>query len=360
MVPAAGTAGVDNGRMSGADHYLAPFPRVPLGHWPTPLERAPRLAGALGLDAVFLKRDDINGFAGGGNKLRKLEFLLGAALEDGVDTVITSGALQTNHGRQTAAACARLGLRCELVLTTTVPRTQTEYVTSGNVLLDRLFGARLHVCADAAERDRTAEALAEEAAAQGRRAVVLPVGGSNALGSLGYVAAATELFAQLRALDVTSAHIMAPLGSGGTAAGLTLGAELCDWPGTLEFPSVLKPTAGAREELVSLTGKAGRLLGLGRSVAARALERAAVHDRTLGGGYGQPTPQMWRALRLFATEEGVALDPVYTGKAAAALLSGPPPAGTPLVFVHTGGLPGLFAYAGDLDEDLAVPQEPVR
>jgi hypothetical protein len=158
------------------------FPRVPLGHWPTPLDDAPRLSAALGGVAVLLGRDDVNSLGLGGNKLRKLEYLLGRALTEGADTVITSGALQTNHGRQTATACARLGLRCELVLTAKVPRAGEAYERSGNVLLDHLFGARVHVCADAAEADRTYGRLLADAAEQGRTVATVPVGGSDATG----------------------------------------------------------------------------------------------------------------------------------------------------------------------------------
>jgi len=324
---------------------LSRFPRVPLGHWPTPLEEAPRLTAALGGPPVLIKRDDVNGLGVGGNKLRKLEFLLGAALADGADTVITFGALQTNHGRQTAAACARLGLRCELVLTAKVPRDGEAYEQSGNVLLDHLFGAIVHVCADADETERTYQRLIDEAAAEGRKVVTFPVGGSNGLGTLGYAAAAEELLGQLAVLGIPSACVVVPQGSGATAAGVLLGTALLGWPGRVAVASVSHPAIEARADLVRLTGEAAGLLG----VAAPDLDHLAIEESTIGPGYGVPTSAVWDALRLFASTEGVVLDPVYSGKAAAALMGwaerGELAPDQPIVFLHTGGLPGLYGYA---------------
>ncbi|KAA2258024.1 D-cysteine desulfhydrase family protein [Solihabitans fulvus] len=329
------------------------FPRVKLGTWPTPLEDAPRLSEALGGPTVLLKRDDVNGLGAGGNKLRKLEFLLGAALADGADTVVTFGALQTNHGRQTAAACARLGLRCELVLTAKVPRSGEAYERSGNVALDRLFGARVHVCANADETAATYQRLLDEAAADGRTVTTLPVGGSNGLGTLGYVAAAIELVGQLTERGIESARIVVPQGSGATVAGLALGTALLGWPGRVEAASVSHPADEAREELGRLASDAAALLGVGSPTPndSPALN-VRVQDGTIGPGYGVPTEAVWAALRLFASTEGVVLDPVYTGKAAAALVEwagrGEFARGEHVVFVHTGGLPGLYGYAPEL------------
>ncbi|MFF5206925.1 D-cysteine desulfhydrase family protein [Streptosporangium sp. NPDC000396] len=328
---------------------LGRFPRTSLGTWPTPLEEAPRLSERLGR-RVLLKRDDVNGLGGGGNKLRKLEFLLGRALADGVDTVITFGALQTNHGRQTAAACARLGLRCLLILVTSVPRTGEAYERSGNILLDELLGAEVHICPD---KDAAAEAyfrLLQAEEAEGRRVATFPIGGSDALGSLGYVAAAEELIGQLRGAGVDTARIVVPLGSAGTAAGLIVGAGALGWPGVIEPVCVLQPAPAAEAELRTLAADAAALL----EIAPPAFDRVDVHDRMLGPGYGVPTDQVWQALKLFARAEGVMLDPVYTGKAAAALLSLPPSdqSDEPIVFIHTGGLPGLFGYAPELRKEL--------
>ncbi|MET9631091.1 D-cysteine desulfhydrase family protein [Lentzea sp. NPDC006480] len=314
---------------------LSAFPRVALGSWPTPLDDAPRLATALGSPPVLLKRDDVNGLGAGGNKLRKLEFLLGQAIEDGADTIITFGALQTNHGRQTAAACAKLGLRCELVLTAKVPMTGDAYEKSGNVVLDHMFGAHVHICADAEETVRTYERINHD------KAVTLPVGGSNGLGTLGYVAAAVELIGQLNERGVDNATIVVPHGSGATAAGIALGTELLGWSGTVHAASVSHSAEDAEKELRGLANDAAALL----NAPAPKLDHVRVTDDTIGPGYGVPTPDMWNVLKLFAETEGVILDPVYTGKAAVAFQRIAPTSEVPLVFLHTGGLPGFYGYA---------------
>lgn len=314
---------------------LSAFPRVALGSWPTPLDDAPRLAAALGSPPVLIKRDDVNGLGAGGNKLRKLEFLLGQAIEQGADTVITFGALQTNHGRQTAAACAKLGLRCELVLTAKVPMKGDAYERSGNVVLDHMFGANVHVCADADETVQAYEKVNHD------KAVTLPVGGSNGLGTLGYVAAAAELVGQLHERGIDNATIVVPDGSGATAAGLALGTELLGWPGRVHAASVSHSAQDAEQELRTLATDAAALLGRPEPE----LGHVTVTDDTIGPGYGVPTPDMWSVLKLFAETEGVILDPVYTGKAAVKFRELAPQSDVPVVFVHTGGLPGFFGYA---------------
>jgi D-cysteine desulfhydrase family pyridoxal phosphate-dependent enzyme len=321
-------------------------PRITLGQWPTPLDDCPRLTEALGGPRILVKRDDVNGLGAGGNKLRKLEFLLGAALADGADTIITFGAVQTNHGRQTAAACARLGLRCELVLTKAVPMSGDAYDHSGNMLLDQLYGAHVHLCANDVETVAAYERIVETAAAEGRKTATLPVGGSNAVGVLGYVAAVAELHAQLDDLHVD--RIVVAVGSAGTAAGLTAGAGLLGWPVEL-YGACISHTAGESEaDIRRLVGETGTLLGM----PIPNLDHLRLDDSAVGPGYGVPTPQMWDALRLFARTEGITLDPVYSGKAAAALVgavrAGVIGADETVVFVHTGGLPGLFAYAPEL------------
>ncbi|HEX8869857.1 MAG TPA: D-cysteine desulfhydrase family protein [Lentzea sp.] len=314
---------------------LSAFPRVALGSWPTPLDDAPRLATALGSPPVLIKRDDVNGLGAGGNKLRKLEFLLGQAIEDGADTIITFGALQTNHGRQTAAACAKLGLKCELVLTAKVPMKGDAYEKSGNVVLDHMFGANVHICADAEETVETYARVNHD------KAVTLPVGGSNGLGTLGYVAAAVELVGQLNERGIDNATIVVPQGSGATAAGIALGTELLGWPGTVHAASVSHSAQEAEQELKNLAGDAAKLLGSG----IPELAHVRVTDDTIGPGYGVPTPDMWNVLKLFARTEGVILDPVYTGKAAVAFERLAPTSEVPVVFLHTGGLPGFYGYS---------------
>jgi D-cysteine desulfhydrase family pyridoxal phosphate-dependent enzyme len=308
---------------------LSAFPRIPLGSWPTPLDTCPRLSAALGA-TVLVKRDDVGGLGLGGNKLRKLEFTLAAALAAGADTIITFGGVQTNHGRLTAAACARLGLRCELVLTRAVPQTGFAYDRSGNVALDQLFGARVHVCDTDDEATYTANALANATS------VTLPVGGSSGLGVLGYVVAARELTEQLGDQHVD--RIVCAAGSGGTAAGLALGTDT-----PITAVSVSRDADGTREKIEHAAALAVAELG----TDPPKLDHLSVDDSALGEGYGLPTDDVWRALRLFARTEGIVLDPVYTGKAAAALLSGVR-AGETVVFVHTGGVPAIYGYAPDL------------
>ncbi|MDT8909969.1 D-cysteine desulfhydrase family protein [Amycolatopsis sp. PS_44_ISF1] len=328
---------------------LEVFPRAGLGGWPTPLVPAPRLGEALGLPHLLLKRDDVHPLGVGGNKLRKLDFHLGAALASGADTVITFGALQTNHGRQTAAACARLGLRCELVLTATVPRSGEAYERSGNIPLDLLFGARVHVCADEEETGRRYDELVAEAVAQGRKVATIPVGGSDALGALGYLDATRELAHQLSASGIDRARIVAPHASGGTAAGLALGTAVLGSLGA-DFACVSHPLGESTENLTHLVTAAAQLLG----VSTPSLDHVWMSDSTLGEGYGLPAPETWGALRLFGRTEGVVLDPVYTGKVAAALVewsaAGRFDPDETVVFVHTGGLPGLYGYAPEFAE----------
>ena len=320
--------------------------------WPTPLEDCVRLRAHLGGPRILIKRDDVNTLGAGGNKLRKLEFLLGRALADGADTVITFGALQTNHGRQTAAACARLGLACHLVLTASVPRDSEEYVSSGNLLLDELYGAEVHVCRDGEETGRVYDALLAELTAAGRRVATFPVGGSDGVGVLGYVAAAVELRDQLDAAGIRADRVVTAVGSAGTAAGLALGLALLDWPVRLDAVCVSHTAEESTADITRLVGEAAGVLG----VPVPALDQLRVDDAFVGPGYGLPTEEMWAALRTVARTEGIALDPVYTGKAAAGLLAGIAageigPDET-VVFLHSGGLPGLFGYARDAAESM--------
>ncbi|MBM7772615.1 D-cysteine desulfhydrase [Actinokineospora baliensis] len=328
-------------------HDLTAFPRVPLGLWPTPLQDCPRLAAALGVRRLLVKRDDISPLGVGGNKLRKLEFLLGAALGAGVRQVITFGALQTNHGRLTAAACARLGLRCDLVLTRDVPRSGEAYERSGNMALHRVFGANVHLCADEQEVAETCRALAEDAAAHDRPVLSIPIGGSSATGALGYVAATQELLAQL---DDTPDRIVVGAGSAGTAAGIAVALEGLGI--RLDAACVSRDATQARAMITDLAAKTADLLGS----PVPALATLHTDDRAVGPGYGIPTPEVWAAIALFARTEAITLDPVYTGKAAAylraATRSGEIAPTETVVFVHTGGLPGLFAYAPELTQAL--------
>lgn len=329
---------------------LDAFPRVALAHLPTPLERLPRLGRALGGAEIWVKRDDCTGLATGGNKARKLEYLLGAALRDEVDTVITVGGVQSNHARQTAAAAARLGLRCQLVLPRVVPRAGTDYEQSGNLLLDRLLGAEVFVVANEAAAAKQIQALLHEAEVSGRRAVVHPPGGSTPLGALGYVRAALEAVAQLAASGPRFARVYLAVGTGGTLAGLVTGARAAAWQTTFTGVCVAGTEVKQRAEVEALLGGLADLLGA-PAAAAAAGQGFELESRFLGEGYGVPNDATLEAIELCATTEGLLLDPVYTGKAMAALIahvrSGR--AGRdPILFWHTGGTPGLFAYREEL------------
>jgi D-cysteine desulfhydrase family pyridoxal phosphate-dependent enzyme len=328
---------------------LAAAPRVALGHWPTPLEPCRRLQDQVGGPLIWLKRDDCSGLALGGNKTRKLEFLLGRALTDGCDLLFTFGALQSNHARQTAAACARVGVECQLILTRAVARGDDHYLRSGNLLLDGLLGATVHVVEDPDEAFVLFAELHDAAVTSGRRPYVVGPGGSDPVGTLGYVAAGLELAGQVRDLGLDVDRVSVAASTSGTAAGLVLGCHMADWDVTVDAQCVYEDaatTGTTRAGLVDATAAA-----LGASTAPA--DRWRLSDAALGAGYGVPTAAGTAAIELLARTEGVLLDPVYTAKAMGALLAqiaaGEVPAGSDVVFVHTGGAPGVFAYASEWD-----------
>ncbi len=327
---------------AGSRVELAGAPRLSLGHWPTPLERLERLSETLGAE-VWVKRDDCSGLALGGNKVRKLEYLLAEARAAGQDAVVTVGGVQSNHARQTAAAAARLGLGCDLVLRLVPGRTDADERT-GNALLDRLLGARVHVVDDAeAAAARVAEVL-ERHRSEGRAAAFFPAGGSTPTGALGYVRAGLEVAAQAAAAGVAFDRVVLATSTGGTLAGLVLGLGLAGAPWPIAAVAVADEPAATR-------AAAARLI---EETAARVdvdPARAAPFE-VLGGfrgpAYGVPTSEMRDAVETCARLEGLLLDPVYTGKAMAALLAlardGELGAGRRVLFWHTGGSPALFAY----------------
>ncbi|MGX6608015.1 pyridoxal-phosphate dependent enzyme [Micromonosporaceae bacterium Da 78-11] len=283
---------------------------ISLGTWPTPLEPAPRLAARLGLDELWFKRDDLGGLGGGGNKVRKLQYTLAEAVVAGAGTVITSGAPQSNHARLTAAAAARLGLGCVLVLGGPPVADKR-----GNLLLDELAGAELVW----AGNRPLAEVVAVQAAR--RSAYVIPFGGSSTTSIQGYVDCARELRAQLPGIE--GADVVVALGSGGTMAGLVreLGAERVVGVDTGALPDPAAAVAGL----------------LGEELPLR------IDDSEVGAGYATVGDGVRAALATTARDEGIFLDPTYTGRAMAALLAGSFPRGRRVVFLHSGGLPGLLA-----------------
>ena len=321
-----------------AAQLLAAHPRVDLGHWPTPLEPADRLRAERGGPRLWLKRDDCSGLAFGGNKTRKLEFLLGAAVADGASGVITFGALQSNHCRQTAAACARVGLPCHLILTTPVDRSGPHYDRSGNRLLDDILGATVHVVAD---NDAALLCCGELLDADAGLAVISP-GGSTAVGTLGYVAAGLELAAHLRGRSSRPDAVFVAASTGGTAAGLVVGLALAGMPVPVRAAAVYEDAATTQATIDRLVTEVVDLCGLPLDLAGL----LTVDDGALGDGYGVETPASHAAIELLARTDGVLLDPVYTAKAFALLLETDDiDAAADVVFVHTGGQVGLFAYA---------------
>jgi len=324
-------------------------PRARLSSWPTPLEECPRLSAALGGPHIWVKRDDLTDLGLGGNKVRKLEYLLGEAIGQGADTVVTVGALQSNHARLTAAACRRLGLEVVLVLADqagAVAAAASE-PARGNLLLDRLYGARVVVLDD--DSDPAIAAAMDEVASdltrRGRRPYLIPVGGSNPIGVLGYVGAALEIAGQAQTEGVAFDHLFVTTGSCGTQAGLHLGAALY-LPGTHVHGVTISRGAGAQMARVdALAAETAALLGLPGHPAPPAV----VHDGYVGEGYAVPTREGWEAILLAGRTEGLVLDPVYTGKALSGLIGlireGILGTTGNVLFVHTGGAPGLLAQA---------------
>ncbi len=324
---------------------LSQVPRVRLAHLPTPLEPLERLSADLGGPPVFVKRDDMTGLAFGGNKTRKLEFLLADAGIAGADTVITAGGLQSNHVRQTAAAANRLGLACHLVLQRYLDWPDAAYLESGNLLLDGLLGARIHVAPPDRPRDEVVARLSDRLAAQGARPYVIPAGGSNAVGGLGYAAAAGEILDQCEAMGIDLGTVVFATASGGTQGGLIAGFALREAAVEVVGVNVDAKDPDLADKVARVAQGTAGLLGLGkRDVAGR----VTIADGFGGEAYGVPTPEMQETLRVLARREALVLDPVYTGKAMAGLIGlvrqGRFAASRAVVFIHTGGLPGLFAY----------------
>jgi len=327
---------------------LAKFPRVRLASLPTPLEEMPRLTEILGGPRLLIKRDDLTGLALGGNKARKLEFLLGEARASGADVVVTTGALQSNHARITAAAARKLGMRTVLVLSGEEP---AEY--QGNLLLDMIFGAEVRVIQSEEEYVllATMEDLARELSREGHRPYLIPMGGSTALGVCAYIEAAMELLLQANRMGIAVDAIVHATSSGGTQAGLFVGMKLAQAMVKLVGVSAGPPREVVERRVTTLVDDVSRLLRLDLRAHPDDL---IVLDGYVGEGYGIPSPQCLEAIRLVARTEGILLDPVYTGKAMAGLIDwirqGRFEPSQTVVFWHTGGVPALFAHARALGE----------
>jgi len=313
--------------------------RVSIAHLPTPLEPLPRLTAQLGGPELWIKRDDQTGLATGGNKARKLEFLVADALAQEADTLVTAGAAQSNHARQTAAATAKFGLACVLVL-----RGEEPPQVQGNLLLDRILGAEVVWVGDIPLVEAMSQA-AEELRVAGHRPYVVPYGGSNPIGASGYVAAMEELLAQCTERDLYFDHIVHPSSSGGTQAGLVVGARALGYEGRVLGISVDLEAGTLQRRLAGLAMATSEHLGLALAFAP---EDFAVEDGYLGSGYGVLGELERAAIRTLARTEGLLLDPVYTGRAFGGLLDmirrGAFRPDERLLFWHTGGTAGLFGY----------------
>ena len=330
---------------------LSRFPRFTLlDAEPTaiqPLDNLNRtLADAGRRVRLFVKRDDLIPVGGGGNKLRKLEFLIGDAIAQGADTILTFGGRQSNHARQTAAAAARAGLACELVLRRVVARDDADYEFNGNVLLDGLFGATIHDVAGTDDAHAFAEARAAALRARGKHPYVAPSGGSSAVGCLGYVGCASEIALQSAHHTLAFDQIVVAGGSNGTQAGLVVGlSAMGSDPALVKSYTVLAPLEPARAEVLEKARATAALLDPTLEITPEMIVIDGAHR---GEGYGIPTDGMREAVRLMARTEGLLLDPVYSGKAFAGLLhdirAGAYADGASVLFIMTGGTPGLFAY----------------
>jgi len=314
--------------------------RVNIAHLPTPLEPLDQLSHLLGGPDLWIKRDDQTGLATGGNKTRKLEFLVADALAAGADTLITGGAAQSNHSRQTAAAAARFGLACTLVLKGAQPSE-----IQGNLLIDEIVGANI-VWAGTEPLDTTMGLVAERLRSEGHRPYIIPYGGSNPLGASGYIVAMEELMAQCQSKGISFDHIVFASSSGGTQAGMVIGADTLSFGGQVLGISIDLDADSLKSKLVDLANATVSYLDLRPHYESQSF---SVNDCYIGEGYGVFGDLEHNAILTLGRTEGVLLDPVYTGRAFGGLLDmvqrGEITKNERVLFWHTGGTSGLFGYA---------------
>ena len=327
---------------------LKNFSRVDLCHQPTPLEEMPRLSAALDGPKFWIKRDDCTGLATGGNKTRKLEFLLADALQQGADTLVTQGAVQSNHVRQTAAAACKFGLDCHALLERRVPDRAADYETTGNVLFDHIFGTTIEFRPPGLDMNAEARAVTEKFAANGRKPYFIPGGGSNEIGALGYVSCAYEMLAQFDALGLDVGWIVLASGSAGTHAGLLAGLHAASSDIPVMGISVRQP----RERQIAAVHKLAAATAAQLTDIPLSLDKTLIDDGYVGAGYGLPTEGTIAAINLIARKEGVLLDPVYSAKGLAGMIGLTEQkffdSQKDVVFLHTGGAAALFAYGNQL------------
>ncbi|MGM8871841.1 D-cysteine desulfhydrase family protein [Psychrobacter sp. 2Y5] len=323
------------------------LPKASLGYFPTPLIELTRLSAKLGGPKIYMKRDDNTGLALGGNKTRKLEYIMGDALAKGADTVITAGAIQSNHCRQTAGAAASLGLECHLVLGGEEP-TQPQ----GNLLLDKVYGCHIHWAGEN-RKGEDIPALVEQLKAEGKKPYIIPYGGSNELGAVAFIEAYKELDSQRRDLNVTFTHIIFASSSGATHAGLIIGNKILETNCQLVGINIDKGEMDKvpfDERIISLANSTAQLIEADYQFTANDL---ILNSNYVGDGYGVIGELENEAIAMTAQNEGILLDPVYTGRAMGGLIdmirTGQIKSEDTVLFWHTGGAPALFAYAEDLD-----------
>ena len=328
---------------------LSDKPRISLGHLPTPLEHLPRLSAQLGGPSIYVKRDDCTGLATGGNKTRKLEYSMAEALENGADTVVTSGAVQSNHVRQTAAAACKLGLGCEVLLEHRVVDPGELYLNSGNVLLDRLFGANIREYPGGTDFDKAMAEVADEVRTNGGQPYIIPGGASNPVGALGYVNCAVEMLQQFDDQELSIDSIVTATGSAGTQAGLIVGLRAMQSAIPLLGIGVSAAKREQEEKVFQLARETADFLGVPGVVERNDV---VANCDYVGEGYGLPTAAMNEAVLMLASLEGLLFDPVYSGKALSGMIDlirkGHFDNSANIVFLHTGGSVALFAYADQL------------
>lgn len=330
--------------------HLSRFPRIRFAHLSTPLEPMANLSKLLGGPNLWIKRDDCTGLAGGGNKTRKLEFLMGDAVQKGADTIITQGATQSNHARQTAAIATKMGMECHILLEDRTGSKDIEYNYNGNVLLDQLFGASLSQYPADTDMNKAMAELAEKLKAQGKKPYIIPGGGSNVVGALGYVNAALEILGQANDMGLRIDKVVHATGSTGTQAGLVTGFVASNSLIPVLGIGVRAAREAQEANVFKLAEQTAIHLGI-EGVVKR--EHVVANCDYVGAGYGLPTPGGIEAIELFARTESILLDPVYSAKGAAGLIDlirkGHFKKDDNIVFVHTGGSQALFGYRNAFD-----------
>ena len=328
------------------------LPRTPLAHTPTPIEKLNNLSAVLGGGALYVKRDDCTGLAMGGNKARQLEYYFGEALEQNADTVLITGAVQSNFVRMAAAAAAKLDLDCHIQLEERVGDAGADYRQSGNVLLDRILGATIHTYPKGEDEDgadANLKMIADELRSTGRQPYIIPLApGHPPLGALGYVRAAEEILDQLGDLEDEIDHIFVASGSGSTHAGLLFGLRSLNWLKPVIGVCVRRNRALQHDRISNRCREVAELLDMDNPVTS---EDIRITDETFAPGYGKLNDQTLEAIDLCARREGLLLDPVYTGKSMAACFNHVrrTQKNQSTLFIHTGGTPGLFGYSKELN-----------